>query len=54
MKKKSKTASTKATVADEEEVYELNYIVNIYDNHGTINITQTGKPDPDDPPPGGE
>jgi len=34
--------------AEEESPY---YIVNIYDNHGTINITQTGKKDPPPPPP---
>lgn len=36
---------------EEEEKYVVNYIVHIHDNHGTINITQTGKPDDDDPPP---
>lgn len=37
-----------------EQGYELYYVVNIYDNHGTINITQTGKPEivPPPPPPG--
>lgn len=34
-----------------EETEGLNYIVNIYGNTGTINITQTGKKDPPPPPP---
>ncbi len=43
----------KTTLIEEEgESGEVYYVVNIYDNHGTINITQSGQPDeppPDDP-----
>lgn len=51
MKKKEKTDSTKEEVKEVGEVY---YVVNIYDNHGTINITQSGNPSQPPPkPPGG-
>ncbi len=45
----------KATLLEEMEEVEAGdayYVINIYDNHGTINITQSGQPDeppPDDP-----
>lgn len=34
-----------------EPEYVINYTVHIHDNHGTINIQQTGKPDETPPPP---
>lgn len=49
-KKKGKTAKTKA---EAEESGELYYVVNIYDNHGTIKIKQSGNPPPPPCPPGG-
>lgn len=52
MAKKKKTAKPKAEATEDGELY---YVVNIYDNHGTINIKQTGKPgQPPPPPEGGE
>ena len=32
-----------------EEEYGVTYVIHIYDNHGTINIVQSGQPD--EPPP---
>lgn len=49
-KKKTKTVKPKAVA---EEAGELYYVVNVYDNHGTININQTGNPPPPPCPPGG-
>jgi hypothetical protein len=50
MAKKEKTVKQKT----EETEHELYYVVNIYDNHGTINITQSGNPEEPPPtPPGG-
>lgn len=54
MAKKDKTEKPLKSEESESEIY---YVVNIYDNHGTINITQTGKPGGSPPPPppeGGE
>lgn len=49
--KKGKTAKKKA---EAEESSELYYVVNIYDNHGTIKIKQSGNPpQPPPKPPGG-
>lgn len=51
MKKKGKTDKAKAGA---EEAGELYYVVNIYDNHGTIKIKQSGQPGQNPPcPPGG-
>jgi hypothetical protein len=36
---------------EEETEYIINYTVNITATNCTINITQTGKPDPPPPPP---
>ena len=51
MSKKEKTEPEEVKETTEPEIY---YVVNIYDNHGTINITQSGTPeDPPPTPPGG-
>jgi hypothetical protein len=53
MLSKEQTASTKhhGGEHEEEEQYQLNYIVNFNNCHiDTVNIKQTGKPsDPEDP-----
>lgn len=50
-KKKEKTAKPKAEATEDGELY---YVVNIYDNHGTIKIHQSGQPGQNPPcPPGG-
>lgn len=42
-------AKKKTAEKPQEESGEVYYVVNIYDNHGTINITQSGAP-PQPPP----
>jgi len=52
MSKKEKTVVEVQEEPTEPE-NEIYYVVNIYDNHGTINITQSGNPPPPPSPPGG-
>ncbi len=47
-KSKGKTVKAKGALTEDTES-ELYYVVNIYDNHGTINIRQSGNP-PNPPP----
>lgn len=42
--KKEKMEATEIT-----DKYIINYVIHIHDNHGTINIKQSGQPD--EPPP---
>lgn len=36
---------------EQEPKYVIKYTIHIHDNHGTINIKQSGKPDEDPPDP---
>ena len=46
-----KETTEKQVVTEDSEQPDIYYVVNIYDNHGTINISQSGQPIPPPTPP---